>query len=81
MKNLPYKYIVLIGVLFTSLSSIFIRLSDAPSLVISAYRMLFTVLMLLYPVVMKEIDSLKNMTKNDFILCIISGVFLALHFA
>lgn len=81
MKNLPYKYIVLIGVLFTSLSSIFIRMSDAPSLVISAYRMLFTVLMLLYPVVTKEIYSLKNMTKNDFILCIISGVFLALHFA
>ena len=50
MKS-PSKYIVLVGTLFTSISSILIRFSQAPALVISAYRMLFTVLMLLIPVI------------------------------
>ena len=81
MEKTPSKYIVLVGVFFTSLSSIIIRLSQAPSLIISFYRMLFTVLILLIPVMIKERESLKNIKKKDFILCIISGVFLALHFA
>jgi len=81
MEKAPSKYIVLIGVFFTSLSSIIIRLSEAPSLVISFYRMLFTVLLLLIPVMMKEKESLKNIKKKDLILCILSGIFLALHFA
>jgi len=81
MEKSPSKYLVLVGVLFTSLSSIIIRLSHAPSLVISFYRMLFTVLLLLIPVILKERKVIKNITKKDFILCVISGIFLALHFA
>lgn len=81
MGKLSAKYLVLIGVFFTSLSSIIVRISQAPSLAISFYRMLFTVLLLLVPVIMKEKEVIKNITKKDFILCIISGVFLALHFA
>lgn len=75
------KYIVLMGVFFTSLSSIFIRLSSAPSLVISAYRMLITVLLLLAPMLIKHRGELKKVEKKDFLLCILSGVFLAFHFA
>lgn len=81
MEKSPSRYLVLIGVLFTSLSSIIIRLSQAPSLVISFYRMLFTVLLLLIPVMLKERKSIKGIKKKDFILCVVSGVFLALHFA
>lgn len=81
MEKAPSKYIVLVGVFFTSLSSIIIRLSQAPSLVISFYRMLFTILLLLIPVMMKERESLKSIKKKDFILCALSGIFLALHFA
>jgi len=81
MQISPSKYLVLVGVFFTSLSSIIIRLSQAPSLVISFYRMLFTVLLLLFPVMLKERGAIKGIKKKDFILCVISGVFLALHFA
>ena len=81
MEKAPSKYFVLVGVFFTSLSSIIIRMSQAPSFVISFYRMLFTVLILLIPVMIKERKTIKNISKKDFILCVLSGAFLALHFA
>lgn len=81
MKTSPSKYLVLAGTFFTSLSSIIIRFSEAPSLVISAYRMLFTSLMLLIPVMMNSKSEFKNISKKEYFLCTISGIFLALHFA
>jgi len=81
MGKKPSKYWILVGTLFTSLSSIIIRFSEAPALVISAYRMLFTCLMLLLPVMINSRHEFKNIKKNDFILCIFSGIFLALHYA
>ncbi len=81
MEKSTAKFFVLVGVFFTSLSSIIIRISQAPSLAISFYRMLFTVFLLLIPVIYKEKEVIKNITKKDFILCIVSGAFLALHFA
>jgi len=81
MEKSPSKYIVLAGTFFTSLSSIIIRFSEAPALVISAYRMLFTTLMLLIPVILKSRTEFKNITKKEYTLCVVSGIFLALHFA
>lgn len=81
MTNSHAKYLVLMGVFFTSLSSIIIRLSSAPSLVISSYRMLITVLLLIIPMLSKHKGELTKITKKDYFLCIISGIFLALHFA
>lgn len=81
MEKTPSKYIVLAGTFFTSLSSIIIRFSEAPSLVISAYRMLFTSLMLLIPVMMNSRVEFKKISKKEYVLCAISGIFLALHFA
>lgn len=81
MEKSPSKYIVLAGTFFTSLSSIIIKFSEAPALVISAYRMLFTSLMLLIPVMMSSRHEFKNISKKDYALCILSGVFLAFHFA
>ncbi|MBP1927006.1 drug/metabolite transporter (DMT)-like permease [Sedimentibacter acidaminivorans] len=81
MEKSSAKYLVLIGVFFTSLSSIIVRISQSPSLVISFYRMLFTVFLLLFPVILKERKVIKSITKKDLILCIVSGTFLALHFA
>lgn len=75
------KYFVLMGVFFTSLSSIIIRLSSSPSLIISSYRMLITVVLLAFPMLIKHKGELKKVEKKDFLLCVISGVFLALHFA
>lgn len=77
----PSKYIVLAGTFFTSLSSILIRFSQAPALVISAYRMLFTICMLLIPVMMNQRSEFKKISKKEYLLCILSGIFLALHYA
>lgn len=81
MEKSPSKYIVLAGTFFTSLSSIIIRFSEAPALVISAYRMLFTSLMLLIPVVINNRSEFKKITKKEYMLCTVSGIFLAFHFA
>ncbi|MGB4439407.1 MAG: DMT family transporter [Sedimentibacter sp.] len=81
MEKTPSKYLILVGTLFTSLSSIIIRFSAAPALVISAYRMLFTCLMLLLPVIINNRKEFSSIKRNDFILCILSGIFLALHYA
>lgn len=81
MEKSPSKYIVLAGTFFTSLSSIIIRFSQAPALAISAYRMLFTSLMLLIPVLLKSRSEFKKITLKNYMLCTLSGIFLALHFA
>lgn len=81
MEKTPSKYIVLAGTFFTSLSSIIIRFSESPALVISAYRMLFTSLMLLIPVMSNSRNEFKKISKKEYGLCAISGIFLALHFA
>ncbi|NYB73297.1 DMT family transporter [Sedimentibacter hydroxybenzoicus DSM 7310] len=80
MEKTPSKYIVLAGTFFTSLSSIIIRFSTAPALAISSYRMLFTCIMLL-PVIIKNRDEFTELNKKNLILCIISGIFLAFHYA
>lgn len=77
----PSKYWILIGTFFTSISSIIIRFSEAPALVIAAYRMLFTCLMLFIPVYINKRSEFKGLHKNNYVMCVISGVFLALHFA
>ena len=81
MEKTPSKYWILAGTFFTSLSSIIIRFSNAPALVISAYRMLFTCLMLLFPVMLNSREEFLRVSKKNLMLCIASGFFLALHYA
>jgi len=52
----PPVLVVLAGVVFTSFSSIFVRLSTAPPLVIAAYRMVFTTVLLM-PLLLREIAA------------------------
>lgn len=77
----PSKYWILAGTFFTSISSIIIRFSEAPSLVIAAYRMLFTTMMLVIPVYLNNRSEFENLNRNNLVMCLLSGVFLALHFA
>jgi drug/metabolite transporter (DMT)-like permease len=77
----PSKYWILAGTFFTSVSSIIIRFSEAPALVIAAYRMLFTCVMLFLPVYIKNRSEFKSLNQKNYAMCVISGVFLALHFA
>ena len=73
---------ILIGVLGISLSSIFVKYSQAPSAVTAAWRLLWTVL-LLSPVVIGKRDVRKELAqtpKKLVWLSICSGLFLAIHF-
>ncbi len=74
---------VIIGVLGVSLSAILVRFSDAPSCVTAFWRLLCTVL-LLTPVAVGKKDirhELLGLKKKELLLSILSGVFLAVHFA
>lgn len=75
------KLIIVLGVLGASFSAIFVRLSSAPSLVLVFYRMLFATAVLLPVCLVKNRAELKEMTKKEFCLSALSGVFLGLHFA
>lgn len=73
---------VVVGLLGVSLSSIFVRLADGPSVVTAACRLLWTVL-LLTPVAIgkKEIrNEIFGADKRKVIFCILSGICLAAHF-
>jgi drug/metabolite transporter (DMT)-like permease len=80
-KKINPKIIILIGVFFISFSSILTRVSEAPSLAIATYRVGIASLLLAPVFFSKHIPEMKGMNRKTFILCIISGIFLALHFA
>ncbi|SHJ86041.1 DMT family transporter [Paramaledivibacter caminithermalis] len=80
-KKTKSKSMVLIGVIFVSFASIFTKISSAPSLVIATYRLGFSSLMLLPYVLENNIKEIKGISKKDLFMCLISGVFLAFHFA
>lgn len=73
---------IVVGIIGISLSSIFVKYSQAPSAVTAAFRLLWTVL-LMSPlvwgrgVVRKELLSTSR--KTIFLSCL-SGIFLAIHF-
>ena len=74
---------IVIGVWGISVSSILVRFSTAPSVVTAAWRMLWTVLLML-PVVLgnKSIrQEMMSLNRKNILFCILSGVFLAVHFA
>ncbi|MDO4296350.1 MAG: DMT family transporter [bacterium] len=75
-------FMIAIGVVGISLSSIFVKYAQAPSLVTASYRMLWT-LLFMTPFVFRH-DScrreLKNTSRRTLLLCAASGIFLALHF-
>ena len=73
---------IVVGVLGISLSSIFVKYSQAHSAVTAAWRLLWTVLMLT-PVVLGKAPvrrELMQAPKKLVLLSILSGLFLAIHF-
>ena len=73
---------IVVGVLGISLSSIFVKFSQAPSAVTAAWRLLWTVLMLT-PVVLGKAGVRRELVgapKKLVWLSIFSGLFLAIHF-
>ena len=80
MTKTPPQYLVIAAVLFTSASSIFIRLSIMPPLVIAFYRMAISTGLMAVPLLWHK-DGLKDISRRDLLLCALSGLALALHFA
>jgi len=75
-------YLVLfVGVVSVSFAAIFIRLAEAPPLVIAAYRLTIASLILIPIASTKSVESLKNLSRRDMLLILLSSVFIALHFA
>jgi drug/metabolite transporter (DMT)-like permease len=85
MKLLEKKpmLMIMLGIFGISLSSIFVRYSDAPSAVTAAWRLLWTVV-LMTPAVFGKASvrrELFTMGRKLLVLSILSGLFLAAHFA
>jgi drug/metabolite transporter (DMT)-like permease len=70
---------LLISIIAISFSAIFVKWSDAPSSILSMYRMWLASL-LLVPIVWKKRAEFQKITKKDWIFLFCSGFFLALHF-
>lgn len=73
---------IVVGVIGISLSSIFVKYSLSPSSVTAAFRLLWTVV-LMTPVVLSKRavrKEIRHSNKKTFLLSILSGVFLAIHF-
>ena len=75
------KLIIILGVLGASASAILVRFSDAPSMVLVFYRMLFAAVLLLPALIKNGINEYTALKKKDLMLCILSGIFLGLHFS
>jgi drug/metabolite transporter (DMT)-like permease len=72
---------ILLGIVAVSFGSILVRLADAPALVISAYRLTLASLILAPFAWWQVRDELRQLGRRDFQLAVLSGVFLAAHFA
>jgi len=73
--------ILVLGILGVSTGAIFARLADAPALVTAAYRLGLASLILIPLAAWKTRDELRHLSIQDIKLAVISGFFLALHFA
>jgi len=67
-----------VGIIAVSTASIFIKLCDAPALIIATYRMVFASLMLMPYAFYKKTG--RGWGRSDLGWLILSGVFLSLHF-
>jgi drug/metabolite transporter (DMT)-like permease len=74
---------ILFGVLATATASILIRYAqrDMPSLVIAAYRLSIASLVLTPIALTRHRSELRSLTRVELKLSLLSGVFLAIHFA
>jgi len=75
----PY-FAIAFAVICISASAIFVRLADAPAGIIALYRLFFAVLLMAPLMVFKYRHEFKRVTKKDWLMAIVSGAFLALHF-
>jgi drug/metabolite transporter (DMT)-like permease len=73
--------VLCLGVLAISFGSIFVRLCEAPSLIIAAYRLLIATVVLTPFQFSKPVAPQERQKRNKGIYYLLAGTFLALHFA
>lgn len=80
-KGMQYCSLVL-GVLALSTSAIFVKLAHAPSSVTAFYRLFFAMIILLPFLLTKRkyIQTLLSLSKKQWVIGIISGLFLSIHY-
>ena len=80
-NQLGYKLFVLLGILGVSCSSIFIRFTDAPAMVVVFFRMAFAAVPLAVLVLSRRElrEELKDLGIRPILGALLSGVFLAMH--
>lgn len=76
---LPIPILMMIGIVAISFSAIFIKWSAAPASIQGMYRLLFTSLLML-PFVRPYSGAAFALRKKDWIMLVLSGIMLALHF-
>ena len=82
--RLTLPFALLIAILAVSTASIFIRFAQtdgAPSLVIAALRLSFATLLLAPIAITRHREEISNLTRRELTLGLVSGLFLAVHFA
>jgi drug/metabolite transporter (DMT)-like permease len=72
---------LLVGVAAMSFASIFIRLAEAPPLVIAAYRLTIAALVFLPFAPSQWSKTWRQVSRRDVLLLLFASLFLALHFA
>lgn len=80
MKLNPYVAIY-IGIMAISFGSIFAKMSTAPSLIIASYRLVFAALLMTPFMFFKGWNEFKRIKGKLLAWTLLSGIFLALHFA
>ncbi len=78
--QLQAKKIVVMAAFAASFSAIFVRLIDAPAIVIGFYRLGFSLPFFAVAVFVWHRKELFSVSRKDLLICAMSGVFLALHF-
>jgi len=73
--------VLFVGVVAVSFASIFIRLAEAPPLVIAAYRLGLASLVIGPVALIRSGQELRGLSRKDLLYLVISGLFLALHFS
>lgn len=73
--------IVAIGVVAVSFGAIFTRLAEAPFLVIAVYRLALASLVISPIACIHARKELRSLSRNNILLSLLAGFFLALHFA
>jgi len=81
--SVPYraKIVLPLGLVAISFASIFIKLCEAPPLVIAAYRLGLAALILALFHLPQTLHEMKRLSRKEILLTLFAGLFLSFHFA